>query len=122
MSTIDINLDSDRSVEDQIHDQRDKIDGFVHGSALFSPAPYINKAVIDGNLADEIAAKFSGSWEPPVEWFESAKLGQTITLQVEVEVVSKKASLKNAGEDATVAGEAGLKVIDVYLPTPEELV
>lgn len=95
----------------------------ITADGIFDATPYIApKAIIDGNLADEISAKFSGSWEPPVEWFESAKLGQTITLQVEVEVVSKKASLKNAGEDATVTGEAGLKVIDVYLPTPEELV
>ena len=118
MATIDIDLDSERSVEEQMNDQRDKIDDFV--KPIFDATPYINKATIDGNLADEIAVKFSGGWEPPVEWFDNAKLGHTVTLTIEAEVVGKNATIKN-GEDATIVGTATLKVIDVYLPAPEDL-
>jgi hypothetical protein len=90
--------------------------------AIFDSTPYIApKALIDGNLADEIAVKFGGTWEPTVEWFEKAKLGHTVTLHILAEIVGKNATIKN-GEDATIVGTASLKVIDVYLPAPEELV
>jgi hypothetical protein len=93
------------------------------GTAIFDPAPYTTpKATIDGETADEIAVKFGGTWEPPVEFFDNLKLGRTVTLTIEAEVVGKAATLKTDAEGtAIVSGTAKLKVIDVYVPSPEEL-
>jgi hypothetical protein len=91
-------------------------------TAIFDAAPYTTpKASIDGNQADEIAVKFGGTWEPSVEFFDGLRLGQTVTLTIEAEVIGMAASIKSDGDDVAIVGTAKVKVIDVYAPAPEDL-
>lgn len=89
---------------------------------VFDPAPYTTKATIDGEQADTINVKFGGKWEPSPETFDSLKLGRTVTLTIEAEVVGKASGLKrDENGDPIVTGEARLNVIDVYASPDETL-
>lgn len=95
---------------------------------LFDGKGFELKATIDGELADKIQIGFTGTdvrdphSQVDIDFFESLKLGRTVTLMVETEVVKRVASSKTDSKDnETITGHVVLKIIGVYKPTPEEL-
>lgn len=130
-STINVDLDSDTPIEKQILEQADKLPEAIRPSAddeLFDGKGFEVKASIDGESADKIQIGFTGTDirdpnnQADVDFFESLRLGRTVTLQVEAEVTKRVASSKkNKDDEETITGHVVLKIIDVYKPSPEEL-
>lgn len=134
-TVIDIDLDSDLTMEQQLAAQADKLKTAVGAPAeptaedeLFEGKQFEVRATIDGESADKIVIKYSGTQtldpnDPKdVAFFEKMFLGRKLTLQVEAEVSGKNGQIKtDKNDDSTVTGTATLKVVHVYEPTPEEL-
>lgn len=97
--------------------------------SLFNADSYIDVPVMDGQATDKLTISFSGSIEYSAhDWqgralFEKMTLGKELELRVTGVVVGKSGSWKlNSSEEEIVTGNAKMRISDIYVMSPEDLV
>lgn len=123
---VENNFDGDDSNEDLNAERVTRLPG-ANGE-LFDPGTYTDVPVVDGQATDKLVAAFSGSlpFEASDKFaqglFNRLHLGQSVTLQVEVMVMKKDGAYKvNAKDEETITGGLRLKVVSLYVTSPEDL-
>lgn len=99
------------------------------GSAFDTKPFTAKKPEVDGVETDTMKVSFSGSWEldpmnaDDVAFFNRLQRGQSLDLQVEVEITDRSAPYKRSAQtdEETISGIAKAKIVHVHRLTPEQL-